>query len=140
MPEVEESDNVTVYVIEVQVGEVRWRVKHRYRDFVELHDQLVVDHGIAKDSLPPKKVIGNRDPVFVEKRRNLLEAYLAYVVTFLQHTMPQTLALFLHFNQYEILFLLQDMAMQFSREGDDLLQASPNFSFTPLQVSLYFKK
>jgi len=109
-------------------------VKHRYSAFAALHDILVNDHGVAKDLLPPKKVIGNQDPVFIEKRRAALETYLQTVMNFLKIAMPQELAYFLHFHQYEVLYLLQSLALQFFNEGDLLLQNSTSFKFTPLQV------
>lgn len=139
IPEVElqQPENYMVYQIAVEVGPVSWRVPHRYRDFVELHDKLVADHGVTKDLLPPKKVIGNRDPVFVEKRRSALEMYLASVLTFLLHTMPRELALFLDFHKYDILFILQEMAVNFFEKGDEYLRSSKHYELTPLQVGLH---
>ncbi|KAJ9599010.1 hypothetical protein L9F63_010467 [Diploptera punctata] len=92
------------------------------------------DHGVAKDILPPKKVIGNKEPTFIEKRRAALELYLSSVVNFLQRAMPRELALFLDFHRYDILFLLQNLAMQFFEEGDSLLQNSTSYTFTPFQL------
>lgn len=66
----------TDYVIVVSIGEVNWKVKHRYKDFQGLHQHLTANHGIAKHLLPPKKILGNKDPTFVERRRNDLQAYL----------------------------------------------------------------
>jgi nischarin len=109
-------------------------VKHRYSAFAALHEILVADHGVSKELLPPKKVIGNQDPVFIEKRRAALETYLQTVMNFLKIAMPQELAYFLHFHQYEVLYLLQSLALQFFNEGDLLLQNSASFKFTPLQV------
>ncbi|XP_034245419.1 nischarin [Thrips palmi] len=136
IPEVElqQPENYMVYQIAVEVGPVSWRVPHRYKDFVELHDKLVADHGVTKDLLPPKKVIGNRDPVFVEKRRSALEMYLASVLTFLLHTMPRELAIFLDFHKYDILFILQEMAVNFFENGDEHLRSSKHYVFTPLQL------
>lgn len=128
------SDNVTFYQVCVRVGGVSWTVSHRYRDFLELHERLVADHGVSKDQLPPKKIIRNKDPVFIEKRRKGLEEYLIYVVNFLQRALPRELASFLDFHKYDIIFLLQNMALQFYTEGDQYLQMSKNFAFTPLQV------
>ncbi|XP_069680393.1 nischarin-like [Periplaneta americana] len=134
IPNVQKNDNVTVYLIMVRVGNVSWTVHHRYNDFVELHEKLVSDHGVAKDILPPKKVIGNRDPAFIEKRRGALEVYIASVVNFLQRTIPRELALFLDFHLYDILFLLQNLAMQFFLDGDTLLQISKSYTFNPFQL------
>lgn len=136
IPEVElqQPENYMVYIISMEVGPVSWKVRHRYRDFVELHEILVADHGVTKDLLPPKKVIGNRDPVFVEKRRSALEMYLASVLTFLQQTMPRELAKFLDFHKYDVLFMLQEMAISFFEGGDDYLRVSRDGDFTPLQL------
>lgn len=136
IPEVElqQPENYMVYLIAIEVGPVSWKVRHRYSDFVSLHEVLVADHGVTKDLLPPKKVIGNRDPVFVEKRRSALELYLASVLTFLQHTMPRELAKFLDFHKYDVLFILQEMAITFFEGGDEYLQFCRDGEFTPLQV------
>ncbi|ENN74261.1 hypothetical protein D910_03526 [Dendroctonus ponderosae] len=56
IPSTEEFSSVTYYVIHVTVGEVKWKVKHRYNDFFNLHSKLVVDHGVSKDILPSKKL------------------------------------------------------------------------------------
>ncbi|XP_047121120.1 nischarin [Schistocerca piceifrons] len=134
IPYVEQTENYTVYHINIKVGDIEWKVQHRYNDFVELHEKLVTDNGVAKDILPPKKVIGNRDPAFIEKRRDGLEKYLTTVIHFLQKAMPRELALFLDFHLYDILFLLQNMALQFFIEGDTLLQNSRHYTFSPLQL------
>ncbi|PSN50056.1 Nischarin [Blattella germanica] len=89
IPTVEKHDNVTVYVIKVRIGNVTWTVPHRYSDFVELHEKLVSDHGVAKDILPPKKVIGNREPAFIEKRRSALEIYLASLLHAISERLKQ---------------------------------------------------
>uniref|UniRef100_A0A1B6MMQ2 PX domain-containing protein n=1 Tax=Graphocephala atropunctata TaxID=36148 RepID=A0A1B6MMQ2_9HEMI len=134
IPKVEEIDKVSFYEIFVKVGTVSWKVKHRYSDFVNLNDKLVIDHCVNKDILPPKKIIGKRDPVFVEKRRVGLENYLMSVITFLRETMPRTLAEFLDFHKYDILFLLQDMSSSFLRDGDSILLQSKRYQFNPLQL------
>lgn len=136
IPEVElqQPNNYMVYHIAVEVGSVSWKVSHRYKNFVDLHEKLVADHGVAKDLLPPKKVIGNRDPVFVEKRRSALEVYLASVLTFLQQTMPRELALFLDFHKYDVLFILQELAVTFFEGGDEYLRMSKDYEFSPLQL------
>lgn len=138
IPNVEKHENVSVYIIMVRVGSISWTIPHRYNDFVELHEKLVSDHGVAKDVLPPKKVIGNRDPAFIEKRRGALEVYLTSVVSFLQRTMPRELALFLDFHLYDIVFLLQNLAVHFFVDGDSLLQISKSYTFTTFQVHRIF--
>lgn len=129
------KDSVTYYKIEVKVGAVNWIVWHRYSDFVDLHDRLVADHGVAKDLLPPKKVIRNKTPKFVEQRREALDQYLKSVFNYLKQTMPYEFAHFLDFHLYDIFFLLQDLAKKLFLEGDKMLQNEKSHRFTPMEVS-----
>lgn len=46
----------TYYNIQVSIGTVNWTVRHRYKEFVELHSKLVNGQSIGRDLLPPKKV------------------------------------------------------------------------------------
>lgn len=128
-------DNVTYYKITVKMGPVHWEVWHRYSDFLELHEKLVSDHGVSKDLLPPKKVIRNKTPKFVEQRREALHEYLKNVFNYLSLTMPSEFAHFLDFHVYDILFVLQDLAKKLFLEGDKLLQNEKTHKFTPLEVS-----
>lgn len=131
------KDNVTYYKISVKVGPNTWNVLHRYSDFVELHDKVVADHGVAKDLLPPKKVIRNKTPKFIEHRREGLREYLRSIFHYLKLTMPFEFVHFLDFHLYDIFFLLQDMAKRFFIEGDRLLQIDAPHHFTPLEVSTW---
>ncbi|OZJ05837.1 hypothetical protein BZG36_00904 [Bifiguratus adelaidae] len=57
-------------------------VLKRYSDFVTLREDLIRDcPGYRKGipHLPPKKVVGNFNPTFIESRRRELEYFLAYV-------------------------------------------------------------
>ncbi|XP_015600588.1 nischarin [Cephus cinctus] len=134
IPSVETVDNVTYYNIEVRIAAVKWTVKHRYNEFAELHEILVSEHCVEKDILPPKKLIGNKSEIFVEKRRIGLESYLNAVYQYLKKAMPREFALFLDFHMYDIFFLLQNMAQQFFAEGDSLLQTSQSYTFNPVQL------
>lgn len=136
VPRVQVSDKCTLYEIQVEVGPVRWTVLHRYNDFVHLQEVLVSEHGVAKDLLPPKKAIGNREPSFIEKRRIGLEHYLSTVVRYLQKAMPKELASFLEFYDYDITFLLQKLAVKFFLQGEAMLLKNRSHTFTPLHVSL----
>lgn len=135
IPKTETIDNVTYYDIEVKISSIEWSVRHRYNEFVELHDTLVSDHCVEKDILPPKKLIGNKGEVFVEKRRAALEIYLNAVYNYLKKAMPRELALFLDLHVYDIFFLLQNMALRFFNEGVSLLEAEQT-TFDPVQVSV----
>ncbi|XP_022121149.2 nischarin [Pieris rapae] len=128
------KDNVTYYKIIVKVGFVQWDVWHRYSDFVELHDKLVRDYGIERDLLPPKKVIRNKTPKFIEHRREGLYEYLKNIFIFLNLTMPSEFAHFLDFHLYDIFFLLQDLAKKLFLEGDKMLQNEKSHKFTPLEL------
>lgn len=70
------EDKVTRYLIQIRIGDFFWRVSHRYSTFADLHEALVSSHGIAKDLLPPKKIIGNKNIDFIKKRQKCLEEYL----------------------------------------------------------------
>jgi len=109
LPEIVNEENITYYVINIEIDDVRWEVKRRYKDFLSLHETLV-DVGVDKDSLPPKKLLGNKDPAFLMKRRKELETYLLTTFHFLEKNLPPVLAEFLHFNKYESHFILRNLA------------------------------
>ncbi|KAB7496253.1 Nischarin, partial [Armadillidium nasatum] len=134
IPDIETLDKVTHYNIMVQLGKYSWKVTHRYSEFADLHDLLVSLHGLASDLLPPKKIIGNKDPMFIEKRKKDLELYLQTVVSFMSVAIPEQLSEFLELKYYEINFLLQDMAKFFYSEGDRILQDNKFTEFNPLQL------
>lgn len=50
------STGTTYYNILVTIGSVNWTVRHRYKEFVDLHSKLVNGQSIGRDLLPPKKV------------------------------------------------------------------------------------
>lgn len=50
-------NGITYYDIHINIGFVSWTVQHRYKEFVDLHEKLVSGQSIARDLLPPKKVI-----------------------------------------------------------------------------------
>lgn len=134
IPSFETVENVTYYIIEVRISSIQWTVKHRYKDFVELHDNLVSEHCVEKDILPPKKIIGNKSESFIEKRKIALEAYLNSVYNYLKKAMPRELAVFLHLHVYDIFFLLQNLALKFFNDGVSLLEHSANYTFDSVQV------
>ncbi|XP_043678738.1 nischarin-like [Vespula pensylvanica] len=134
IPSADTLDGITYYSIEVTVVSVKWTVKHRYNDFVELHEKLVSEHCVEKDILPPKKLIGNKCEAFVEKRRHSLEMYLNAVYGYLKKAMPRELAVFLDLHVYDIFFLLQSMALELFTEGCSFLQTSKSYKFNPIQL------
>lgn len=100
-----------------------------------MHSKLVED-GIDKESLPPKKIIGNKDPAFIMKRRKELETYLQTIYRFFEKNLPQTLAEFLDFPTYDIHYLLQGLASEF--HDNDLRpvfgSSSSGLNWSPLQL------
>ncbi|CAH1103202.1 unnamed protein product [Psylliodes chrysocephalus] len=130
----EEINNVTYYNIKVSVGDCNWKVAHRYNEFYELHNQLVIDHGVSKDILPSKKVIRNKCPIFIESRRKGLEEYLQKTLVFLKRTMPKSFVEFLEFNLYDIFFLLQDLSAKLFLESDQILSSKSTYFFTVLEL------
>ncbi|TDG42255.1 hypothetical protein AWZ03_011314 [Drosophila navojoa] len=131
---VESSAGITYYDIKVRVGNVDWFVERRYRDFAQLHDKLVEDISIIKKLLPPKKLVGNKQPAFLEQRREQLETYLQKLLTHFGKELPRLLAEFLDFNKYDIIYLLQDLAKLFHESGDALLSAKKEYSFSALEI------
>ncbi|XP_019865926.1 nischarin isoform X3 [Aethina tumida] len=131
---VEEISNITYYIIRVTVGDIKWTVSHRYNDFFEMHNKLVIDHGVSKDILPSKKVIRNKCPVFIETRRKGLENYLKNVLHYLKRTMPKIFVKFLDFHLYDVFFLLQDMADKLFNEADSILDSTKSYTLTPIEL------
>ncbi|XP_033745776.1 nischarin-like isoform X2 [Pecten maximus] len=130
----ETVESHTVYTVEVSVGSYTWTVKHRYNDFLILHEKLVSICKIDKTLLPPKKLFGNQSEGFIKKRQAELEAYLQTVLYYVAHKVPPVLATFLEFNRYEIHGITQGMAEDLYNRGDVLLQSREMYEVTPLQL------
>ncbi|EDW32111.1 GL10613 [Drosophila persimilis] len=128
------SGGVTYYDIKVRVAKVEWMVERRYRDFAQLHDKLVEDIAISKKLLPPKKLVGNKQPAFLEQRREQLEAYLQELLIYFRTELPRALAEFLDFNKYDIIYLLQDLAKLFDESGDALLSSKKEYNLSALEL------
>lgn len=127
-----DADRVTYYDVNVNVGDVTWSVRKRYREFLELHNKLVSEHTVTKDILPGKKIIGNKEPNFVERRRVGLEIYLQTVMSFLQKSMPGELFDFLEFDKYDVILIVKKLAADFYRNGDSYLSTDSGFNFNVL--------
>jgi len=136
IPNVVNEESITYYLIAVQVDEVSWDVQRRYNDFAALHEQLV-EEGINRDVLPPKKLLGNKDPAFLMKRRKELEIYLQNIFHFLARDIPEPLADFLEFSKYDIHFILRKLASQFHHREEVLVseESQPDGPGTQLQDS-----
>ncbi|KAH8405469.1 hypothetical protein KR215_000387 [Drosophila sulfurigaster] len=131
---VESSAGITYYDIKVRVANVEWFVERRYRDFSQLHEKLVDEVSISKKLLPPKKLVGNKQPAFLEQRREQLETYLQELFIYFRNELPRLLAEFLDFNKYDIIYLLQDLAKLFNESGDALLNAKKEYNLSALEV------
>ncbi|XP_059400129.1 nischarin-like [Carassius carassius] len=127
-------ENYTVYVIEVNAGDHRWTVKHRYSDFHELHEKLTVEKKIDKHLLPPKKIIGKNSKSLVEKRQKELEVYLQTLLSRFPASAPKVLSNFLLFNFYEINGIAAALAEELFHKGVQWLDAGEVFLLRPLQL------
>lgn len=127
-----DTNRVTYYHIKVNVGDVTWSVQKRYKEFLELHNKLVSEHTVTKDILPGKKIIGNKEPNFIERRRVGLEIYLQTVLSFLQKSMPEELLTFLEFDKYDVILIVKKLAIEFYQNGDDYLLDDNGFNFNVL--------
>jgi len=136
IPEVITEDGITFYIIIVNIGDVQFKVRHRYSSFEALHSRLV-EEGFDKDKLPPKKLIGNKDPAFIMKRRKDLESYLQEAFHFFANNLPQTLAEFLDFPTYDIHYVVQNLACQFFEiDLSDTVDPGPKheLNWSPLEL------
>ncbi|XP_025411388.1 nischarin [Sipha flava] len=127
-----DTDGVTYYKIKVNVGEITWSVHKRYKEFLELHKKLVNEHTVTKDILPGKKIIGNKEPNFIERRRIGLEIYLQTILSFLQKSMPDELFDFLEFGKYDVILIVKKLAADFLQNGDCYLLNDSGFNFNVL--------
>ncbi|XP_076468739.1 nischarin-like isoform X2 [Babylonia areolata] len=130
----ETNEHFTTYTIEVTVGSYTWTVKHRYSEFHELHEKLVVGFKLDKTLLPPKKLFGHHTQTFVRKRQHDLQVYLQTVLHYLAHHPPPALTFFLHFHLYEIHGITQAMAEDLYNRGEMILQSKEVYQVTPLQL------
>jgi len=140
IPFSEREEECTVYVIKITLGDVWWLVKHRYRNFDLLHQQLVLNHGLRKDLLPAKKLIGNKDPEFVEKRRADLEIYLKKIVQFLEKALPAEICSFLEFEEYEVCCLVRKFAANLYNNGQAKTPPEKIVAMNPLQLHAITQK
>ena len=60
-----------------------------------------------------KKLIGNKDPAFIKKRRKELETYLQSVFNFLKHSLPSCLVTFLQFPSYDLHHILRAISSSY---------------------------
>lgn len=134
-------NGITYYVIKIRIGEIHWRVLHRYKDFVELNNVLSCDHGFSKDSLPPKKYFGKQDEAFVETRKKQLEEYLRRTFNLLKAPMPRLLVSFLKIDFYDIFYILESIPPilnQYECPNDSTIHENAIPALSLLQVFFLF--
>ena len=78
-------------------------------------------------------MIGNQKPEFIEKRRAELEKYLQNVYDLLKADMPREFSEFLHFDEYNRIFLLQKMAFNFAGLIDHIAETR-KWAFSMLEM------
>eukprot|EP01118_Nematostelium_gracile_P008358 TRINITY_DN276_c0_g1_i2.p1 TRINITY_DN276_c0_g1~~TRINITY_DN276_c0_g1_i2.p1 ORF type:complete len:415 (-),score=109.91 TRINITY_DN276_c0_g1_i2:122-1366(-) len=68
----------TVYNISVDYHRAKWNLKKRYSEFRSVWDKFKTKEPEKSQhiKIPPKKVVGNRDPGFIQERRVKLEKFL----------------------------------------------------------------
>jgi hypothetical protein len=79
------TDHFTVYHVEITIHGVpieTWSVSKRYKEFLELNDELCKKYEVVKGfSFPKKTVVGKMKPETIEKRRKKLEQFLQKLLT-----------------------------------------------------------
>lgn len=137
IPNVDLIDGTAFYNIQVTCfHNCEWTVSRRYRDFHELNEKLI-NYSISKDLLPKKKVIGNTNSKFIEQRREDLQKYLQTIAHMMQKHMPIEFVEFLDFHKYDVIFLLQNLALDVFKNGEMyLMNEKKKWTFTILEVRL----
>lgn len=79
------------------------------------------------------QVIGNQKPEFIDKRRLELEKYLQNAYELLKGEMPREFVEFLHYDEYDRVFLLQKMAHQFATHIDHIAETK-KYAFSMLEM------
>uniref|UniRef100_A0A0K0F2K3 Nischarin (inferred by orthology to a human protein) n=1 Tax=Strongyloides venezuelensis TaxID=75913 RepID=A0A0K0F2K3_STRVS len=137
-------DKYILYVINVCIGDCQWTVEKRYNDFVKFDKTRFPNQ--KKSNLPKKKIIGNKDPIFLAERKVELERYLRTVIEDeLQlckkknkHNINKITARFLDFHQYEIHSIVEDLCEQLAAKGSKWLEENEKkpkyFEFTAIEI------
>ncbi|KAG5667802.1 hypothetical protein PVAND_015771 [Polypedilum vanderplanki] len=135
IPNVEIVEGISYYNIKVTCyHNIEWTVSRRYRDFHDLHEKLI-NYSISRDLLPKKKVIGNTNMKFIEQRREDLQKYLQTIAHMMQKHMPLEFVEFLDFHKYDVIFVLQHLALDIFTNGEKyLIENDKKWSFTILEL------
>eukprot|EP00047_Mylnosiga_fluctuans_P012435 m.26022 g.26022 ORF g.26022 m.26022 type:complete len:285 (+) comp4233_c0_seq2:45-899(+) len=70
---------VIIYETELSAGSIVWTIDKRYSEFRELYLKLK-DRLHAQHAFPPKTIVNNKKPKFLDHRRRDLEAWLASIL------------------------------------------------------------
>ncbi|XP_014235611.1 sorting nexin-29 isoform X3 [Trichogramma pretiosum] len=80
------SDLHHVYQIYIRIKSTEWNIYRRYAQFHALNRKLKkIEPVVSTFEFPPKKTIGNKDPRFVEERRQKLQLWLRRIVNRISH-------------------------------------------------------
>uniref|UniRef100_A0A0N4ZBE2 PX domain-containing protein n=1 Tax=Parastrongyloides trichosuri TaxID=131310 RepID=A0A0N4ZBE2_PARTI len=133
-----------LYQINVCIDDIQWSVEKRYNDFVKFDKARFPNQ--KKSKLPKKKIIGNKDPIFLSERKKELEQYLRSVMEDELHqckkenkyNINKITARFLDFHQYEIHSIVEDLCEQLAAKGSKWLEQNEKrpkyFEFTTIEM------
>lgn len=129
----------TLYIIQVDFRGNQWTVQRRYNQFHTLTDQLQAAFPSEKlPKLPPKKVMGNMDNNFIQKRRIELEKFL---IDISQHVLLATSEIFRSF--IDMQEGISGSSQLTSTQEDEIehpqLPEDPNAAFIKEQLKVYVK-
>lgn len=124
-----------LYKIDVMTKSNHWFIFRRYREFYELHKNLVALYGIPKDMLPPKKLTSNMALCHLEKRKAALEHYLQRLANSSTYvsTSPEILE-FLEVQRHDVMAVTKSLARDLFQKGREVLAKGESFTFSPTQL------
>ncbi|XP_047146342.1 nischarin isoform X1 [Hydra vulgaris] len=127
------KDEYIVYKVEVHISELSWCIFRRYNEFSKLHEKLVQFFGIPNDLIPPKKLISNQDPGFINERRILLEKYLRNLINLFPNT-PTILERFLEIEKFDVQNVCHQLAIDVFYIGNHVLSRNNIFRINLIQL------
>ncbi len=71
----ESGKEVTFYMVQIELGGIKWELKKRFNEFHDLNEALKRNHGNLP-SLPGKTLLPVKKPEEIDKRRDGLEKFL----------------------------------------------------------------
>lgn len=149
IPQVDDENGVTIYIVSFRIGEITWTVRRRYNHFAELFEKLNKCFQLDANILPPKRLLGNRHPSFIKQRQLGLQKFLLHLMYTAKYAelpfkvfeapqmIPRDLALFMDFHKYDVFYLLQELAAEFSHKGNLITSKIEPYVFNTFQVSMF---